>query len=239
VTVDIAMFKVGIHAEITVDANTQLHEPLDSSQLDVVVVSNMSVDLDQFNSCLHFDNCAFDCSVQAISDQWVLIDWQADRLDVVALHAFGRLLHTTQDFYAHSNWVELHAGQDPIPVWDQHVSSLPADIVSGTFVLDSPKCCGPGAPSHAELNKDDPESQEGKKLVSSGPNEGRTLFELARAAATNASVVQLQRLVGAASSHEVRSARPVTVATPDKQRIGGFIHALSDRRTLVANRPPP
>ena len=107
---------------------------------------------------------------------------------------FGTMIHTVQDFYAHSNWVELHVDQSPVPTWDLVLSSLPADIVSGTFFLDSPKECGPNAPTHAQLNKDSPDSEEGQKLVPSGPNQGKTLFGLAFAAALQATEVQFDRL---------------------------------------------
>ena len=38
-----------------------------------------------------------------------------------------------QDFYSHSNWVELHQHLAPIPVWDVNVASLPAGVLSGTY----------------------------------------------------------------------------------------------------------
>ena len=107
---------------------------------------------------------------------------------------FGTMIHTVQDFYAHSNWVELYVDQSPIPVWDLVLGSLPADIVSGTFFLDSPKECGPNAPTHTQLNKDSPDSEEGQKVVTSGPNQGSSLFELAFNAALRATEVQFGRL---------------------------------------------
>jgi hypothetical protein len=107
---------------------------------------------------------------------------------------FGTMIHTVQDFYAHSNWIELNEGQSPVPVWDLVVESLPPNIVSGTFFLDTPKMCGPDAPTHAQLNKDSPDSPEGAKIVQSGPNQGKTLFSLAFAAALQATKMQYERL---------------------------------------------
>ena len=222
-------FQLGVHAQITMDANAALSPGLDEGQLQRVVLSNMWVDHDQFNSCLHFDNCAFDCGVQRIASQWTLIDAQSNRLDDAALGAFGRLLHTTQDFYAHSNWVELNVQQDPIPVWDMEVSSLPAGIVSGTFLLDFPKLCGPGAPTHSELNKDGPNTSEGKKIVAAGPNQGRSLFDLAKATAVAASIVQFQRLLAGISADDRTSSRSALVAPEALQQMAGFLHATSDR----------
>ena len=61
-------------------------------------------------------------------------------------------------------------------------------------MTDTPKLCGPNAPTHAELNKDSPTSSEGAKLVQSGPNQGQTLFDLAFAAALDATKAQFERL---------------------------------------------
>jgi MoaA/NifB/PqqE/SkfB family radical SAM enzyme len=58
------------------------------------------------------------------------------------------------------------------------------------------KKCGSGAPSHDELNKDKPDSPEGKKVVESGPHQGQTYFMLAWDAALRESRKQLGRLVG-------------------------------------------
>lgn len=221
-------FKPQYHASITEQANDGV---LDGDQLNVVVSANVAVDLNQFDSCLHFDNCAFDCSVEAINRRWALIDEQSDRFGPVALNAFGGLLHTTQDFYSHSNWVELHVDQDPIPVWDQIVANLPTDIVSGTFPLDWPKKCGPGAPTHGELNKDDPSSKEGQKIVDSGPNKGSSLFTLAFDAATAASRVQFKRLASGSSSPAIRSSSPLPTGLELSQLIELAV-AVGDRSAI-------
>jgi len=155
----------------------------------VIVPANLSVDLDQFDSALHFDNCTFALGSQVIQDHWTQIESGA-----YPYYDFGRLTHTVQDFYAHSNWIELHQDVSPIPVWDLNPATLPADIVSGVFSLDSPKLCGPGAPTHEELNKDSPNSPEGSKVVASGPNAGKTLFDLAFATALQATKNQFAQL---------------------------------------------
>ena len=86
---------------------------------------------------------------------------------------------------------------DPIPVWDLDVSSLPSNIVSGTWKLGWPKACPSGAPSHKELNKDAPNSSEGKIVVDSGPLKGKSLFDLAFDTAVWASIKQFERLMQA------------------------------------------
>ncbi|HWD09062.1 MAG TPA: hypothetical protein VHA57_08210, partial [Actinomycetota bacterium] len=174
----IPMFRVDFHADMTIQACPD--DPRIKDNLPIIVAANVATDLNQFESALHFDNCCFDLGVQRINDLWTFIESGSDENPFVS---FGTMIHTVEDFYAHSNWVELHVDQSPIPVWDLVVATLPAEIVSGTFWLDSPKECGPGAPTHEQLNKDSPTSEEGSKVVPSGPNEGKTLFDLAYAAA--------------------------------------------------------
>ncbi len=183
-------FEIKYHAALTEQACPD--DPTIRDNLSVIVAANVATDLDQFDSALHFDNCAFAPGAQRIDALWQLIASGTVQENPYLL--FGTMIHTVQDFYAHSNWVELHQGEDPVPVWDLALGSLPAGIVSGTFFLDTPKLCGPDAPTHAELNKDSPTSSEGAKLVQSGPNQGQTLFDLAFAAALDATKAQFERL---------------------------------------------
>jgi len=56
----------------------------------------------------HFDNNAFDKSYAYIEEQRVLAISAMQTSDVRAAHAaFGRMTHTLQDFYAHSNYITL------------------------------------------------------------------------------------------------------------------------------------
>ena len=56
----------------------------------------------------HFDNNAFDKSHAYMEEQRALILSALQRKDVLsAWSAFGRMSHTVQDFYAHSNYVTL------------------------------------------------------------------------------------------------------------------------------------
>jgi hypothetical protein len=151
-------------------------------------------DIRQFESRIHFDNCAFSEGAEYIEKEWSIISGSGDRFGKTALAAFGRLLHTVQDFYSHSNWIELHMDTDPIPVWDLKPESLPPGTCSGTWILGIPKCCPGGTPTHQELNKDNPDSQEGSKVVPSGPHKGKSLFDLAYEAAIRASSEQFKRL---------------------------------------------
>ncbi|MGK2880812.1 MAG: hypothetical protein ACSLE6_08455 [Mycobacterium sp.] len=98
-----------------------------------------------------------------------------------ARSAFGGLLHAVQDFYAHSNWVELNvAANNPealvgglFPGCDP--AALPADLSTGFFALqDGTDGCPDGGPPpgfafcHEEINKDGFTTPEGGKLLPEG-----------------------------------------------------------------------
>jgi hypothetical protein len=176
--------------------------PLFKRQTDLVVFGNLVSDANLGSSGVHFDNCAFPEGSGRVANCWRLIESEADRFSERALKAFGGLLHTTQDFYAHSNWIELHKSS-PIPIWDQAPSSLPAGMFSGTIIQEEPKRCSDGTPGHDELNKDTDGSEEGKKKVAGGPNDGKTYFELAFGAAVDASVLQLDRFLSGVVCYRV------------------------------------
>jgi hypothetical protein len=63
----------------------------------------------------HFDNCRFKESSSNINKLYrqIITELNSDAPDEDAIYeAFGHILHTSQDFYAHSNWIEL--GNDSI-----------------------------------------------------------------------------------------------------------------------------
>jgi hypothetical protein len=191
-------FQLQYHADLTNQACPE--NSTIKANLQAIVAANLATDLNQYESALHFDNCTFELGVERISNLWELIESneQGNRYN-----AFGTMIHTVQDFYAHSNWIELHENQVPVPVWNLDLNSLPPDILSGTFELDNPKKCGPNAPTHTQLNKDSPNSDQGRKTVPSGPNQGKTLFDLAFATAlhaTKAQFVRLETVIGLNSS---------------------------------------
>ena len=62
----------------------------------------------------HFDNNAFDKSYAYLEEQRTLIVSSLLANDVLsAWSAFGRLTHTAQDFYAHSNYIPLWLSKQP------------------------------------------------------------------------------------------------------------------------------
>lgn len=149
-------------------------------------------DMNQGENRFHVDNCAFAASTAYVREQWQLIEGLHDPHDIHAVHALGRLLHAVQDFYAHSNWIELHQGEAKIPLWDLDPASLPEGCASGRW-NQGQNLCGGAVPHHDEMNKDAPTTPRGKVVVQAGPNKGRTLFELASDAAVRASMRELAR----------------------------------------------
>jgi uncharacterized repeat protein (TIGR01451 family) len=73
-----------------------------------IVVSNASVDLDQ-SANRHFDSEDFKGGQAWITDKRAkIISSLEEENTFSARTALGQALHTIQDFYSHSNWIELH-----------------------------------------------------------------------------------------------------------------------------------
>ena len=186
-------FSVPIHAAIVVSA---LKGVMDGTGIAIVGVSNRAADLHQFTSEQHFDNAP---SAGELCDRWrsgidtyltSAVESSAPDGDdlakiaelVDALRWFGRATHALEDFYAHTNWLELSLstpGMPDIAPLNGKTCDLSAypGLQSGYFAL-SPKngldgCPkgGPPAPykyCHLGLNKDEPDSIEGSKKVGGG-----------------------------------------------------------------------
>lgn len=63
----------------------------------------------KYKSEYHFDNCRFSESTARLRSQYETLVTQLNPnafKDKDAQRTFGRILHTMQDFYSHSNWVE-------------------------------------------------------------------------------------------------------------------------------------
>ena len=157
-----------------------------------VIPANIAVDLNQTDKWLHFDDSAFLAGVEHIETLWAAIQAGNRRMS-----NFGRLTHTVQDFYSHSNWVELHQHVEPpagLGPDDCYVCRQP--LHTGTYP-GRVRRPGQSTPTHAELNKDCPFgwfSPSGARVVAEGPNRGKTLFELGYRAALAATRVQFDRL---------------------------------------------
>jgi hypothetical protein len=164
-SVQAGAFGTANHQAITGDAVNGWTTSTTASRLKLAVVAPDQTDPYDLVSFVHCDNCTWDGTG----------DWIARQREAAALAAFryhsskldsdfqdfanhiGFILHATQDFYAHSNWIETRplnflANLDmPKPTW--WVSGTFADIYdvgpnSGIAL------CPPGTPTHTQLNKD-------------------------------------------------------------------------------------
>jgi hypothetical protein len=111
---------VPIHEEMTREALSARVSP---RALEIIIAANRKVDAlsnqighDEY----HFDNNAIDKGHQYIKEQrgFVLAALLSPGV-LSAWIAFGRLTHTAQDFYAHTNyvsmWLDQHPGTPPAP----------------------------------------------------------------------------------------------------------------------------
>jgi hypothetical protein len=103
-----------VHARILRRA---LGDRVGAQALEVIIGANVGIDSlpnllghDEY----HFDNNAFDRSRAYMDGQRALIRPAIERGETrSAWEAFGRLTHTAQDFYAHSNYVDLWLACQP------------------------------------------------------------------------------------------------------------------------------
>lgn len=160
---------------------------------------NLGSDLHQFDAYRHFDSAP---NRQAVCDRanaaWTRFYTEmsdgvqpqnAPEYDQIAgignaRSAFGALTHSLQDFYAHSNWVELYvaAGQPPplaLALFPNCVAlSLPTGLETGYFDLSYGLGGCPNSPlndawfpppgfgfCHETLNKDSDQTRHGRELI--------------------------------------------------------------------------
>lgn len=103
-----------VHAEITRKA---LMGKFSDHALETIIAANVRQDRllglighDEY----HFDSNAFDQSYAYLEEQRTLTLSSLEEADVPsAWSAFGRLIHTAQDFYAHSNYIDLWLSCQP------------------------------------------------------------------------------------------------------------------------------
>lgn len=144
------------------------------------------------NSRAHFDNCAFQRSIKYINrlikqNQSFAEKYQRGfrtarnqrELDLLRRKIIvntGKIIHTAQDFYSHSNYVELmelkysNIAEVPlIKVWEEkgHEQILEMqkenNLISGTAWWVFPKQCSKNSPSHSKLAKDSLKFDMGKR----------------------------------------------------------------------------
>jgi hypothetical protein len=136
------------HEDITSEALTFLK----ADTLSEIIDEHGYVDVvSQFDSSYHFDNCEFRGSSNTINSLYnrAINSLNPSSPDIAdARNAFGQLLHTVQDFYSHSNWVELGQTdlvENGLNLW--HVFS-PLEVYRGFVVIQ-----GEDAPSGVTLSR--------------------------------------------------------------------------------------
>ena len=121
------------HASITRKALSAHFSP---HALEAIIAANLGQDdlrgqigHDEY----HFDNNAFEKSYAFIETQRALTVSSLQGEDLpAAWAAFGRLTHTAQDFYAHSNYVDLWLARctDPTPPSPPEIAPLMDELVN-------------------------------------------------------------------------------------------------------------
>jgi hypothetical protein len=109
---------IPIHAEMTRKALDKIFDP---GVLDHVIRANKKQDAikgQMGHSEYHFDNNKISESLKYLQEQRDSVFLSLHRKELgLAWVAFGRLLHTAQDFYAHTNYVSLWLDQFEEGAW--------------------------------------------------------------------------------------------------------------------------
>lgn len=168
-------FKVPIHEQITREVFADFKvvaggETLQFTNyaIDQIVKANKDTDdlPNQFNSEKHFDDEDFTGGSKRVRDLKERVISKVTALEPESTSArndLGTALHTVQDFYAHSNWVELghsspnintHIGREIFSGADKNTPTCPTDpgtlggaglsqLTSGYFIIDlESRLCG-------------------------------------------------------------------------------------------------
>ncbi|KAH7008873.1 hypothetical protein EDB80DRAFT_777396 [Ilyonectria destructans] len=113
---------------------------------DTIADANAEVDDDQDHSALHFDGENFDGGQKRLTQlKDDVVKYLKDDNRGAARKSLGNALHTLQDFYAHSNWVEL-GNTSPHPDLGHGTPLVhavfgdPTCKVCGTLGINPPMC---------------------------------------------------------------------------------------------------
>jgi hypothetical protein len=160
------------HEEITATALSFLRIDV----LTALQAANVATDVEFFLvNANHFDDCNFsggsDVVIASQAEAVAQLDPSitAPETDLLAIRAFGRSLHALQDFYAHTNWVEL-GGEVLV---DSSLGAFPAlrpysTIPSSGFVLIQGR-----KPKHAALTREEDEVYPASAVVTVKLNKTR------------------------------------------------------------------
>lgn len=200
------LFKIGTHKILLNDLVNNLY----LSRLRLALY-NQDI-THQFQSRAHFDNCDFDGALRYTTSLLEEVDTRVSEATIAQKHgdelekhsallsaffALGQALHATQDFYAHTNYVELmvpgakNVGEVAVvPTWTaagrRQVEALSQKgLVSGFVFWGFPQKCSNTTPSHSALAKDSKTTKSGKLTI---PHlNGITQYEVAVNVASRAS----------------------------------------------------
>jgi hypothetical protein len=197
------------HVEICQRA---LENRFSSKALEIIIAANIGQDHIRYqvrHPHFHFDSNAFKASNNYIEQQrQVVLDaLHTKEQPVPAWEAFGRLTHTAQDFYAHTNyiqlWLDAHSNADVIP--PSQIGALDPEIIqhpnlhSGNIYLWDWLAFVPGfyslalrltpKDSHTHMNLDHPGRGE--------------FFPYAFEAAVQRTVLEFEQIAGKLSITEV------------------------------------
>jgi hypothetical protein len=187
------------HRRITAQALEKLVSP---AALKTIVRANLGQDAIRYqfgHDHFHYDNNAFQAA-DAYLDQMrrAVLDALVRVEALPAWQAFGRMLHTAQDFYAHSNYITLWRERHPKAAPDQTHPLLaealtdsrlcsgrlyyPLEFLSFVPILSGIVLPWIPRDSHAWMNKDDP---------------SRPDFDFAYAAAVKRTALEFQNIIQA------------------------------------------
>jgi hypothetical protein len=151
------------HEEITGIAMSFLRPEI----LTALQVANVATDVEFFFvNANHYDDCNFSGGSAVVTTSQAEAVAQLDpsaapEADLLAIRAFGRSLHALQDFYAHTNWIELggdvlvDSSLDAFPTLSPY-STVPS---SGFVVVQGRK------PKRAALNRDEEAAYPSSAIV--------------------------------------------------------------------------
>ncbi len=129
-----------------------------------------------FDSETHFDNCVIKGSVEYLNQLFIKAQKDARYGNYEeAAFTLGQIIHIIQDFYSHSNYIELmnvkysSLKDVPVPIFwgkdgqKEAIKLVKNGLISGAVSWSLPHECKDGTPTHTELAKDDNTYKSGKK----------------------------------------------------------------------------
>lgn len=168
----------------------------------------------QFESRAHFDNCDFDSAITYINDllnetnehvQKAQSQKEKEDKEIAMKKAYfslGQAIHAVQDFYAHSNFVELmvpkaKSADDLIVVepWTSEGKAIIAKLaeqklLSGYVFWGLPQKCEKDSISHSDLAKDSPDTKSGKIKIAHFQNQSQYKVALFLARKTSVALMK-------------------------------------------------